>query len=109
MRPRFVNESLGSRTIDGVMAEGTRSTVTYPVGIMGNDREFSSVTETWTSPDLKTRILSTTNDPRSGVNTFRIRSLSRTPPDPTLFAPPADYAVVDEAGSFTIQWGNSPR
>ena len=30
-----------------------RSTVTYPVGAMGNDREFSAVTERWMSPDLE--------------------------------------------------------
>jgi hypothetical protein len=109
MRPRFANESIGTRSIDGVIAEGSRSTVTYPVGMMGNDREFSSVTETWMSPDLKIRILSKTNDPRNGESTFHIENLSRTPPDPLLFVHPPDYTVVDEAGSFTIQWGNSPR
>jgi hypothetical protein len=109
MRPRFANESIGTQNIDGVIVEGTRSTITYPVGMMGNDREFSSVTERWMSPDLKIQILSRTNDPRSGENTFRIENLSRTPPDPMLFMPPSDYTVVDEAGSFTIQWGNSPR
>ena len=106
MRPRFTNEPIGTRSIEGEMAEGTRSTVTYPVGMMGNDREFSTVTERWMSIDLKIQILSKTIDPRSGENTFRIEKLSRTPPDPMLFVPPPDYTVVDEAGAFTIQWGN---
>jgi hypothetical protein len=109
MRPRYANESIGTQSIDGVIAEGTRSTVTYPVGMMGNDREFLSVTERWMSPDLKIQILSKTIDPRNGESTFRIEILSRTPPDSTLFMPPSDYTVVDEGGSFTIQWGNSPR
>jgi len=109
MRTRFVNESIGTQSIDGVIAEGTRSTVTYPVGMMGNDREFSSVTERWMSPDLKIQVLSKTNDPRNGESIFRIENLSRTPPDPTLFMPPSDYTVVDEAGAFTVQWGNKPR
>jgi hypothetical protein len=107
MRPRFASESLGTQTIDGVLVEGTRSTVTYPIGMMGNDREFSAVTENWMSPDLKIQILSKTNDPRNGESTFRIANLSRTPPDPVLFLPPSDYTVVDEAGPFSIQWGNS--
>jgi hypothetical protein len=106
MRPRFTNEPIGTRSIEGEMAEGTRSTVTYPVGMMGNDREFSTVTERWMSIDLKIQILSKTIDPRSGENTFRLEKLSRTPPDAMLFVPPLDYTVVDEAGAFTIQWGN---
>jgi hypothetical protein len=106
MRPRFTNEPLGARTIDGVIAEGTRNTTTYPVGMMGNDREFSSVSETWTSPDLKIVILHKTNDPRSGESTTRLDNLSRTPPDRMLFLPPPDYTVVDEAGAFSIHWGN---
>jgi hypothetical protein len=104
MRPRFSREPLGSRTVEGVFADGTRSTITYPVGMMGNDREFTVVTENWMSPDLKIQILSKTNDPRSGENTFRIDNLSRTPPDAMLFAIPPDYTVVDEAGPFTINF-----
>ena len=102
--PRFTDEKIGTQTIDGVLVEGTRSTVTYPVGAMGNDREFSAVTETWMSPDLKIQILSKTNDPRNGENTFRIDNLSRTPPDPMLFIVPSDYTTVDETGSFTIEF-----
>ncbi len=104
MQPRFSRESLGAQTIDGVFVEGTRTTVTYPVGLMGNDREFSAVSESWMSPDLKTLILSKNNDPRSGEHTFRIQNLSRTPPDPSLFTVPSDYSVTDEAGAFTIQF-----
>ena len=102
--PRFANEKIGTQTIDGVLVEGTRSTVTYPVGAMGNDREFSATTERWMSPDLQIQILSKTNDPRSGENTFRIENLSRTPPDPMLFVVPSDYTTVDEAGAFTIEF-----
>jgi hypothetical protein len=104
MQPRFSREPLGSQTVEGVFADGTRSTITYPVGMMGNDREFTVVTENWMSPDLKIQILSKTNDPRSGENTFRIDNLSRTPPDAMLFAIPPDYTVVDEAGPFTINF-----
>ena len=103
-RPRFSHESLGSQTVEGTLAEGTRNTTTYPVGMEGNDREFSVVTENWMSPDLKIQILSKTNDPRSGENTFHIENLSRTPPDMMLFTVPSDYTVVDEAGGFTVHF-----
>ncbi|MBZ5621266.1 MAG: hypothetical protein LAQ69_21440 [Acidobacteriia bacterium] len=105
IRPKFSTESLGTQTIDGVLVEGTRSTVTYPVGMMGNDREFSTTTESWTSPELKLSVLSKSNDPRTGQNTFRIANLSRTPPDPALFLAPSDYTIVDEKGGFTIAYG----
>ena len=107
-RPRFANEKIDTKSIDGVMVEGTRMTVTYPVGMMGNDREFSTVSESWMSPELKIQIFSKSNDPRNGENTFRIENLTRTPPDPVLFMLPTDYKVVDESGPFTIQWGG-PR
>ena len=105
MQPRISNESLGTRSIDGVLAEGSRHTITYPVGMMGNDREFSTTTESWTSPELRMMILSKSSDPRSGENTFRIANLSRTPPDPALFLVPSDYTIVDEKGGFTVALG----
>ena len=105
-RPRFANEKIGTKTIDGVTVEGTRMTVTYPVGMQGNDREFSTVSESWMSPEFKIQIFSKSNDPRNGDNTFRIENLSRAPPDPILFMLPTDYKVVDESGPFTIQWGS---
>lgn len=108
-RPRFKAERIGTQTIDGVLAEGTRNTVTYPVGMVGNDREFSNVSENWTSTELKILIFSKTVDPLVGESTFRIANLSRMPPDPLLFMPPADFTIVDETGGFTIQWGNGAQ
>lgn len=109
LRPKFSTEKIGTQTIDGMLAEGTRQTVTYPVGMMGNDREFTSASESWMSTELKIQILSKSTDPRSGESTFRIANLSRTPPDPLLFMAPADYTIVDETGPFTIRWGNTAQ
>jgi hypothetical protein len=104
MLPKSTHESLGSQSMDGVIVEGMRNITTFPAGMMGNDREFSVVTETWTSPELKLGILSKTNDPRNGESMFRIQNLSRMLPDPMLFTVPSDYRVVDEGGSFTIEF-----
>jgi len=101
---RPTTEDLGSQTIDGVLVAGTRTTFTIPVGMEGNDRPLVNTTETWISPDLKITILMINTSPTSGVQTFRIDNLSRTP-DPSLFMPPADYTVVDETGTFTINFG----
>lgn len=104
MQPRISHEPLGVQSIEGVLAEGTRNTITYPAGTVGNDREFSVVRESWMSPDLKLQIFSKSNDPRSGEYTFRIQDLNRAPPDAMLFTVPPEYTVVDEAGAFTINY-----
>ena len=105
MMPRNSSESLGTQTIDGVLVEGKRHTTTYPVGMMGNDREFSTTSESWMSAELNLTVLTKGNDPRTGENIFRIANLSRTPPDPSLFIVPSGYTIVDEKGSFTINFG----
>ena len=101
----FTNEKLGTQVIEGIVAEGQRQTMTIPAGSQGNDRDFSVVTETWTSPDLRMVIYRKTTDPRSGESIMRFANLSRNEPDPALFFPPADYQVVDETGPFSIHFG----
>ena len=95
-------EKLGSQWIEGVMAEGQRSTTTWPAGTQGNDRPIVSVYEAWVSPDLHLEVRSKTLDPRNGETTIRLTNLSRADPDPGLLQPPQDYAIVDEKGPFTM-------
>src|SRR5687768_9276168 len=48
-----VKEQLGKQMIEGVEAEGTRTTVTIPAGEMGNERPIQIVSERWYSPELR--------------------------------------------------------
>src|SRR5262249_50798861 len=48
----FKKESLGTQMIEGVAAEGTRTTTTIPAGQIGNERPIEIVTETWYSNQL---------------------------------------------------------
>jgi hypothetical protein len=105
VRPEFATEKLGTQIVEGLTAEGTRTTVTYAVGTMGNDRPIVTTSETWMSPDLKMVILSKNNDPRSGENILRITNINRSEPDLSLFRPPADYQVAEETGPFTVRFG----
>jgi hypothetical protein len=89
--------------IDGVMVEGTRTTTTYPVGAMGNDRPIVVTRESWHSPELRLEVLMKSSDPRSGESTMRFRIINRSEPDPALFQIPPGYQLVDETGSFTIK------
>jgi len=86
-------ESLGTQTINGVVAEGTRITHTIPAGQIGNEKALQVVSERWYSADLQIVLKSTRTDPRSGTTTYTVTSLQRTEPAATLFAVPADYTV----------------
>jgi hypothetical protein len=86
-------ESLGTQTINGVVAEGTRITRTIPAGQIGNEKALQVVSERWYSADLQIVLKSTHTDPRSGTTTYTVTSLQRTEPAATLFAVPADYTV----------------
>src|SRR5262245_46303129 len=90
-------ESLGTQSIEGVMAEGTRMTLTIPAGKTGNDRPIVTVNERWYSPELQTVVLTKNSDPRMGETTYRLTNINRSEPDPSLFQVPADY-TVDEGG-----------
>ena len=95
LKPQFKSEDLGTQTMEGVIVQGRRTTVTYPAGSMGNDRDITNVSEIWSSQELRLMILQTHSDPRSGETTTKMENLSRTQPDPNLFLPPLDYKVVD--------------
>jgi len=95
--PEIKNERLDPQTIEGVLAEGHRTTMTFPIDSEGNDRPIVRTSETWMSPDLKIMMLSKSSDPRSGESNVRITNLRRGEPDSTLFQVPADYTIVDES------------
>ncbi len=88
-------EDLGTQTMEGVQATGVRTTRTIPIGEIGNDRPISIVTEVWTSPDLKTIVYSKRTDPRMGEQTFQLTNIVRSEPDPSLFAIPPDFKIVE--------------
>jgi hypothetical protein len=88
-------EDLGSQTMEGVVANGVRTTHTIPAGEIGNDRPITIVTEVWTSPDLKTVVYSKRSDPRMGEQTFRLTNIVRTEPNPSLFTVPADFKILE--------------
>ena len=94
--------------MEGVLAEGTRTSTTWPIGSQGNDRPIVAVVESWKSPELQVRMLIKTFDPRSGEHVVRLTNISRSTPDSSLFQPPADYTVVEEKEDFMIRYGPIP-
>jgi hypothetical protein len=105
--PQTTMEDLGTQIIEGVTAEGKRHTTTWPVDSFGNDRPITTISESWTSADLKEIILSKSDDPRSGEHTHKLFNIDRSEPDPSLFEPPPGYTVKNETGEFTIRWNTA--
>jgi hypothetical protein len=97
----MTTEMIGTQTLFGLTAMGTRSTITYPVGtFQGNDRPLSMVTEMWMAPQYPV-LLSKSTGP-NGDNTTTMANFSVTEPDPALFQIPEGYQIVDETGQFSI-------
>jgi hypothetical protein len=92
-------ESLGKQMIEGVEAEGTRTTVTIPAGKIGNDRPLEIVSERWESPALQIVVLSRHKDPFAGETTYKLTNLKREEPPHSLFEVPSDYAVEESKPS----------
>jgi hypothetical protein len=86
-------ERLAPRTIEGLRVEGLRRTSTIPAGAIGNERALVATTEEWTSPELKTLVLSEHSDPRSGTSTYKLVNVRRGDPPASLFQVPADYTI----------------
>jgi hypothetical protein len=88
-------ESLGSKTINGLVAEGTRTTRVIPAGKMGNSEPLTITHETWFSQDLKIELMRTDTDPRFGTTTVQVTNVDRNEPSAALFQAPAGFAVKE--------------
>jgi len=94
-------EDLGSKMIEGVLANGTRMIHTIPAGQVGNQQPIQVIGETWFSPELRITVMTRHSDPRDGETVYRLTHIVRAEPDPTLFQVPADYRII-EPRSFAV-------
>ncbi len=92
----FNTESLGTKNIEGVEAEGTRNVTTIPAGAIGNERPIEIVYEKWYSKDLQLIVYSKHSDPRYGDQVYKLTNISRNEPDPSVFVVPGDYKTQAE-------------
>ena len=95
--PNEVKEQLGKLTIEGVEAEGTRTTVTIPAGEIGNERPIEIVSERWYSPELQLVVMTRHSDPRTGETTYKLTNINRAEPAKSLFEVPSGYTVKEGA------------
>ena len=90
-----VKEQLGKQNIEGVEAEGTRTTVTIPAGEIGNERAIQIVSERWYSPELQVVVMTRHSDPRTGETTYKLTNINRAEPAKSLFEVPSDYTIKE--------------
>jgi hypothetical protein len=95
-------QDLGNRTIEGVRAQGTRTTTTIPTGAIGNVRPIEIVSERWFSAELQMPVLITRRDPRNGETTYRLTNILRGEQQDGLFTVPAGYEVRDGNLKFKL-------
>jgi hypothetical protein len=100
-----VKEPLGTQTINGISAQGTRFTRTIPAGQVGNDKPLSIVREEWYSPELQMVIQSKRSDPFMGETTYTVANIQRTAPEASLFSVPSDYTVKTGPGPHANRQG----
>lgn len=103
-------ESLGKQTIEGVEAEGVRTTVTIPVGQIGNDRPIEIVSERWEATELKVIVLSKHKDPRLGEVIYKLTNIQRNEQPKSLFELPAGYRTFEGSpmGGPPMRGGRRP-
>ena len=88
-------EQLGKQNINGVEAEGTRTTVTIAPGEIGNEQAIEMVSERWFSPELQVFVKIRHVDPRFGENTYQLIDINRAEPARELFEVPAGYKIEE--------------
>jgi hypothetical protein len=93
--PEAVKSDLGTSTINGVAAQGSKITRTIAAGAIGNANPIVSTTENWYSPDLQTIVASKHSDPRAGQMSYSLSNIERSEPSAALFQVPAGYTVTD--------------
>ncbi|HEY5886020.1 MAG TPA: hypothetical protein VIT88_15135 [Pyrinomonadaceae bacterium] len=104
-----VREKLGAQIVEGVSAEGTRTTLTIPAGEFDNEQPMVITHEEWYAPELQMIVLMKHNDPRFGETTFKLSNILRGEPAPELFEPPVGYSVVDAWEPDIMRSGRRPR
>jgi len=91
-------EQLGTTQMEGVVAQGTRTTTTIPAGQIGNQRPINVVYERWYSPDLQMTVMTKLNDPRTGETVYKLTNIVRVEQPRSLFEVPSDYTMTGGGG-----------
>jgi hypothetical protein len=87
--------SLGQKVVNGILATGTRTLRTIPIGVLGNEKPITSTLEEWQSAELGIPVQVTEQSSIGGQLTFNLQDVQETEPDPSLFTVPSNYTRRD--------------
>ena len=96
-------QPLPAKDVEGVRANGERTTWVIEAGKVGNEKPIHITREVWTAPDLMLTVSSRDFDPRSGEVNYRLKGLKRGEPDAALMRVPADYKQPTRPGTKASQ------
>ncbi|HEY6847847.1 MAG TPA: hypothetical protein VI320_16815 [Terracidiphilus sp.] len=95
--PALRIEDLGTTTMNGLQAKGTRRTTTIAAKASGTGDPVEIEDEFWYSDELDLNLLVRHSDPRVGVDTVGLSNLKREEPPAGMFQIPAGYQVINVA------------
>jgi hypothetical protein len=95
-------EELGTDVVEGLIAQGRRTTISIDAGVDRNDQPTEIVVDVWTSADLQVEVLYKTDDVHSTDNMRKLTHVNRAEPDAALFHVPSGYTIVDETAPFHV-------
>jgi len=102
-------EDLGTITLDGLQAKGTRRTSTVPSDESETGEPFTIEDETWYSEDLHLYLLIRHSDSRVGVQTVGVSNLKREEPPDFMFQVPKGYKILDVTSSPVPAVPSAPK
>jgi hypothetical protein len=94
---------LPGESIEGLRADGKRTTWTIEAGRIGNEKPITITNEVWNSPELGITLRTRDVDPVVGEDTFRVQNVARGEPDAQLFRVPADYTKVSSPQAMVMR------
>lgn len=97
-------ENLGKQVIEGLLAQGKRTTLLVDAGVEGNERPAEHVVEQWYSPELRIEVLYKSQAPNNTDNLRTLTKVDRSEPNPALFQLPPGYSIVEETGTFRLKF-----
>jgi hypothetical protein len=89
-------ETLGEKVIEGLRAEGTRTTMTIAADAVDGQPAAPVVSERWYSPQLQVVVRTMRSDPRLGETIYRLSNIVLGEPPARLFEVPSDYRIEEE-------------
>ncbi len=93
--PNLIHTDLGTRSIEGLDAVGTKDTRIIPPGTMGNSAPLETSKEFWYSPQVGLNLRVLRVDPLHGDQSFKVTDITLSEPDPQRFVLPPACKIRD--------------